>query len=57
MSKKQNKKGKIEFIFNRGMFYYKVGNENHITFFNNELGRKLKKMWEKLNEPIKVIKE
>lgn len=48
--------GKIETIINDGLFYYKVGNENHITFFDNAYGRKLKKMWKQLNEPIKAKK-
>lgn len=43
---------KVEFILNNGLFYYKVGNENHISFFKNEQGQLLKKMWDKLNEPI-----
>lgn len=48
--------GRIETIITDGLFYYKVGDENHITFFDNDYGRKLKKMWQQLNEPIKVKK-
>ena len=38
--------------------HYWIDNKGveHIIFYDNKFGRKLKKMWEQLHKPIKVSK-
>ena len=55
-SNMDTKKNKTQSIISAGHHYWidEKGNE-HITFFDNEFGRKLKKMWGILHKPTKVV--
>lgn len=45
--------GKIETILTDGHHIYTDGTETQVTFYDSPLGKKLKKMWDKLNEQPK----
>jgi len=45
--------GKTETILTDGHHIYTDGTETQVTFYDSPLGKKLKKMWDKLNEQPK----
>ena len=51
------KRNKAQTIISAGHYYWidSDGNE-HITFFDNSFGKKLKEMWNQLHKPIKANK-
>ena len=48
--------GKTETILTEGHHYYVEDGVEHITFYENDYGRKLKGMWEELQRPPKEKK-
>lgn len=46
--------GKTETIITSGHHCYTDGDKLHVEFYDNEYGKRLKKMWAQLNAPIKV---
>lgn len=53
MKYKSIKTDKTEIIINDGIFYFVFDGVDYITFFNTKSGKILKKMWEKLNKPVR----